>query len=196
MGVMTFPRVQPQPFVPPLAIRRLPLDLQRTSLITHDPQAVAAAVMRWQGYMQGAPMPTVLPKTVLHQAWKRQPGLVTTAPYNDPLRIAASAVAALAFMGKTPPGVMPQPAYVAPMGQQVAAQGYNELSRAPGKVAAATVTQQRPLDQPLTPPEAIFRHNVAQEVAARMGREIRETAFRSAATARARAMAPLLARRW
>lgn len=196
MGVMSFPRVQPQPFVPPIAIQRLPLDLQRTNLITHDPHAVAAATLRYQGYMRGAPMPTVLPKTMLHQAWKRQPGLVTTAPYNDPLRVAAGAMAALAFIGKAPRGVMPAPSFVAPMRQQVADKALNEVPRMPGKVAAVTVTQQRPLDQPLAPPEAIFRHNVAQEVAARMGREIRENAFRSAATARARAMAPLLARRW
>lgn len=193
------PRVGPAPFALPLAVQRLPLDLQRTHLITHDPARVADAVVRFQAAMRGAPQPVVLPQTVLYQAWKRAPGLVNTGPYQDPLRTAGGVVAALSYVGSGPnDSIYSYPYFVDPMQARVAALQANQLPvpSAPPKTIAPSITQVRPLDQPLAPPAAAFRRGVVQTAASTLKARGVAVAMSSAAVARQRALAPLLARRW
>lgn len=193
------PRVGPAPFALPLAVQRLPLDLLRTHLITHDPARVADAVVRFQAAMRGAPQPVVLPQTVLYQAWKRAPGLVNTGPYQDPLRTAEGVIAALAYVGRGPnDSIYSYPHFVDPMRARVEALEANRLPvvSAPSGPIAPAITQMRPLDQPLAPPAAAFRQNVVETAATALKARGVAVAMSSAAVARQRALAPLFARRW
>ena len=68
-----YKRPKPRPFVPPRAIRRLPLNLQRDALYPRDPARAGAAVQEYYRYMAGAPMPHLLPQRMAFQQNKTNP---------------------------------------------------------------------------------------------------------------------------
>lgn len=67
MPLPPYHRPRARPFAPPTAIRRLPLNLQRTHLYPRDPARVASAVQEYYRYMSGQPMPAMLPQRMLFQ---------------------------------------------------------------------------------------------------------------------------------
>jgi hypothetical protein len=65
-----YKRPKPRPFVPPRAIRRLPLNLKRDGLYPRQPGRVGAAVQEYYRYMAGAQMPHYLPQRMAFSQWK------------------------------------------------------------------------------------------------------------------------------
>lgn len=63
------PTRRPFPTIPH-AVERLPINLLRDSLYPGRQQAVADAIIAWQGYMAGQPQPTLLPQRMAFQQWK------------------------------------------------------------------------------------------------------------------------------
>jgi hypothetical protein len=78
------------PFRPPPAIRRLPINLLRTNLVTRAPHKTQSAMEQYFAYMGGAPMPPLMPQRMLFQQWKKLPGGMNRGGYADFTRSATS----------------------------------------------------------------------------------------------------------
>ncbi len=68
-----YKRPKPNPFTPPMAIRRLPFNLKRDALYPRQPKRAAQAAQAYFRYMAGAPMPHYLPQRMAFQQWKTTP---------------------------------------------------------------------------------------------------------------------------
>lgn len=149
----------PLAFLPPTAIQRLPLQLLRTSQVTRDPRATADAVMAWEGYMRGLPIPTVMPRSVLMQQWKRNPGFANRGGFKTRMQTPASVFAAFqAAKGQPPAGssasrAVGTPSVALPMAEAAARRGAMRMPQ-PGALQPTPQVAQRPLEQPLLPPPA------------------------------------------
>lgn len=58
----------------PVAVQRLPLTLLRTSRVSRDPREMAEGIQRYERYMEGEPMPPMLPQRMAFQQHKRMGG--------------------------------------------------------------------------------------------------------------------------
>lgn len=110
-------KVVPQP----KAIRMLPLDLKRTSLVTRQPEVAGAAAAKFHQYMSGhgAP-PMMLPQSLQFNHWNRQPGGIVEGNMPPARASAMGVVRALRQSGTARAPRVVGPAPYSPIAQEAA----------------------------------------------------------------------------
>ena len=132
----------------------LPLDLLRTSLVTRQPQATAAAAMQYQAVMRGqAQPPMMLPQSLQFGHWNRQQGPSGVVRGDLPPAL-ASARGAIAAMRQSGTARMPRvvgPAPIMRMREAAASRGGQQVPQ-PG----THVNMQPPISRrfPDPPPQS------------------------------------------
>lgn len=183
------------PFVPPPQIRRLPLSLMRTALVTRQPELVQEGVEQYQRLMaedrERAPM---LPQRMLFQQWKSD---LSEDGLNRPgFRRATSSVESYVRVSGAIENLQPrvkQPTMTYDEAVAAAARGALHFPQSPelhepAPVISRDVPEHGKRDMP--PPSAYAATHVAVEVRA-AGQRVNATsrALQSAAAARTRAVA-------
>jgi hypothetical protein len=161
-------------FRPPTAIRHLPVDLLRTSLVTRDPAATAAAIdaFRQQGMAPNFVPTQILPQAMLFQQNKRDPGGATRGPLRDPRTSPQGLVSALdavarqgaVFNGRPAPAGVQQSMWHAARDR-----GGQIMSQPTVGPRTPDMSRVRPIIQPIdAPPDAygIAQGRMQQAVAA------------------------------
>jgi len=153
---------RPQPFPVPTAVRKLPLNLQRTALVTQRPDLTARAIQEWQQYMAGKPQPQMLPQALMFQQWKRGPGGATRGSFKRWDQSAESVMRAMQHVQTT--STRRYDSYGAPYqpkGAMAARFGGRKIP-AVGTISqrGVPVPRERPRNQPLMPPGQFMRQQV------------------------------------